>query len=80
MNRNRPMSPLRAARHALLAATAVCVVAGAARAQTHCSAAGIDWRSDPVFRAAEHPDDRQRPVRTDVVCSVEQRSTLTAGE
>ncbi len=77
MSRNRPKSPLPAARLALITATVL--GASVTHAAANCSAAGINWRSDPVFRATEHPDDRQRPVRTDVVCIVEQESTVTAG-
>jgi hypothetical protein len=45
-----------------------------------CSAAGINWKADPVYAAAEHPSDRNRPARTDVVCDIIETIDLPTGD
>lgn len=44
-----------------------------------CNAAAIDWRADPIYRAAEHPSDAERRPPANVACEVLAVADLKAG-
>lgn len=76
--RNRPAAALAL----MLAGTAMPALAQTPPAPLAggCSAAGIDWLADPVFRRARHFSDAGRPMQNDVVCTVKQVADLAAGD